>query len=632
MSSKLKPLYTCLMILVMIAPVSSQTTIKENKKTIQAAYPDKKCYAASEELNFEFEIRNGSLQVTENYRSVLFTPESDHSRYHTVFYDDYSEVKKIDCESDGRGKPAVNVIYTNYQSDGIFHDDLKLCAFQMDMDKNVNYEVSYTKLYNDPRLFTRFFFHDDYPIAEKTIRFIVPEWLHLEIKPVNFEGYQITETSKSGKKKEIVYTIKNAMSIPNETHAPGILKYLPHLLVFIKSYDNGHETVSLFNDHHDVYKWNHKLVSEVDNKEGDLKPILASIIKNEKDSFKVMEKIFYWVQDNVRYIAFEDGIMGYKPAGAGKVCNLLFGDCKGMANLTRTLLKMAGFDARLTWIGTDDIPYDNDLPTLAVYNHMICTVIFRGKKYFLDATESYIAINDYAERIQARPCMVENGKDYLREQIPDLSYERNLQREVYSLKIQDNQLIGSSQNTFSGETKTDFLRHFNDIRSGSVGQALDDYLTANNANLNVSHVSTSDLNERAIPLNINYSFVMKNSLVKNANNELFVFANKNKDLALLYFDSTRVCDYVFNSKYYIQTTCSIDAGAYLVKKVPAALLIDNAIFSFDLKYEQKAGSLVLNKTVKIKTGHLNKKDFALWNEAIKKARQFYDSPVILAKK
>lgn len=608
----------------------SQSNVKENKKIVQAFFPDKKCYALIQEQSFEFDLNDGNLRVEENFKSRLFTPESSHSRYQTVFYDDYSEVKKISCDADDRSKPEVNVIYTNYQSDGIFHDDLKLCAFQMQMSKNTVYDVNYTKHYNNPRFFTRVFFHEDYPILERTIRFSVPDWVQLEIKAVNFEGYEIIEHVKPGKKKEITYTVKNTMSIPNENHSPGILKYLPHLLVFIKSYDNGKETVSLFNSHQDVYKWNKKLLGEVNNKEEELKPILTSIIKNETDSFKMMEKIFYWVQDNVRYIAFEDGIMGYKPAPAEKVCNLLYGDCKGMANLTKTLLKMAGFDARVTWIGTDNIPYDNDLPTLAVYNHMICTTIFRGKKYFLDATESYIAINDYAERIQSRPCMIENGKEYIQEKIPDLNYERNLQKEIYTLKVDNNNLIGTSQTTYSGETKTDFLRRFNDMRSSNVKKALNDYFSSNS--FEVNNVTTSDLNDRAQLLNISYHFVMKNALVKNTDNELFIFPNKSRELGLLYFDSTRVCDYVFNSKYYIQSTGNIDAGAYQVKKMPAPLLIDNPVFSFDMKYEQKNGVLVLSKVVKIRTGYLNKKDFELWNEAILKARQFYDSPLVLAKK
>lgn len=615
---------------LVVCSLSVQSQKKEELKIIQDAFPNKKCYAFKQEQDYSFDIKNGELLVQEEFASVLFTPETNYSRYQTVFYDDFSEVKKINCSS----IPEVNVIYTNYQNDGIFHDDLKLCAFQMDMKKKITYEVSYTKLYKNPRLFTRVFFHEDYPILEKTITFKIPEWLKMEIMPINFSGYTITENKKqSGKSTEIKYTITKAAAIPNESHAPGILKYLPHLLIFIKSYEVDKQTVTLFRNHDDVYDWNKKLANQVENNEEELKPILANIIKNEKDSLKMLEKIFYWVQDNVRYIAFEDGIMGYKPAGASKVCNLLYGDCKGMANLTKTLLKMAGFDARLTWIGTDNIPYENNLPTLAVYNHMICTAFLKGKTYFLDATESYIALDDYAERIQSRPCMIENGATYTQQKIPDLSFERNLQKEVYNLRLQNSLLIGKSETVYNGEVKTDFLRSFNDMRSDNIEKAMTNYLTNNHQNLKVKSIKTSDINNRAAQLSISYDLELNNSVVQTTSNLLFVFVNKDKELATLDFDSTRVTDYVFNSKYFIDRTLNFEIpSGYQVSKLPSSLLVDKESFVFDLKIEQRANEVIMRKVVKIKNGYLQKKEFEEWNEAIEQARKFYNSPIVLTKK
>lgn len=151
---------------------------------------------------FEFDINNEKLQIEESFNSLFFTDDESASRYQYMYYDDYSEVK-ISCTADDRTVPAVNVIYTTYQNQGIFHDDLKICAFKMDMRKETNYKVKYTKEYNNARLFTRFFSHENYPIAEKTISFKVPNWLKIEIMPVNFNGYDIIEAKKEkGKKRK----------------------------------------------------------------------------------------------------------------------------------------------------------------------------------------------------------------------------------------------------------------------------------------------------------------------------------------------------------------------------------------------------------------------------------------------
>lgn len=78
-----------------------------------------------------------------------------------------------------------------------------------------------------------------------------------------------------------------------------------------------------------------------------LRPALAKIIANNTNDVDKIKAIYYWVQDKIRYIAYEDGYSGYIPASAQEVLANKYGDCKGMANLLTELLKLAGYDARL---------------------------------------------------------------------------------------------------------------------------------------------------------------------------------------------------------------------------------------------------------------------------------------------
>ena len=167
-----------------------------------------------------------------------------------------------------------------------------------------------------------------------------------------------------------------------------------------------------------------------------------------------IESIFYWVQDNIRYIAFEDGIMGFKPDAAQNVLKNKYGDCKGKANLLKEMLKLAGYDARLTWIGTSDLPYDYSLPSLAVDNHMICTVILNGKKYFLDGTEYFIALNDYSQRIQGKQVLIEDGKNYILDRVPVFPPERNKVKRITKLSLEADALNGNTSVEYNGESKT----------------------------------------------------------------------------------------------------------------------------------------------------------------------------------
>src|SRR5690606_20483038 len=126
-----------------------------------------------------------------------------------------------------------------------------------------------------------------------------------------------------------------------------------------------------------------------------------------------IKAIYYWVQDNIRYVAFEDGLAGFIPDNCQNVYQKLYGDCKGSANLLKEMLILAGFDARLVWIGTRDIiPLSASIPSIATSNHMIAAVEHNGDWLYLDGTTSFQPIGEYQDQIQGQETMIEGvGKD-----------------------------------------------------------------------------------------------------------------------------------------------------------------------------------------------------------------------------
>jgi len=124
-----------------------------------------------------------------------------------------------------------------------------------------------------------------------------------------------------------------------------------------------------------------------------------------------------------------------------------------MANLTKELLRSQGLDARLCWLGTNHIAYDYSTPSLAVDNHMICALIYKGKTYFLDATETYLGLNDYAERIQGRQVLIEDNDKYILTNVPTTTYMQNLDSEKRVLSIQGDGLTGTVTQEWRGEEK-----------------------------------------------------------------------------------------------------------------------------------------------------------------------------------
>ena len=136
-----------------------------------------------------------------------------------------------------------------------------------------------------------------------------------------------------------------------------------------------------------------------------------------------------------------------------------------MANLIKQMLTLAGFDARLTWIGTKRIAYDYSTPNLSVDNHMICTLIKDGQKIYLDGTESFNSLGSYAERIQGKQVLIENGEECIVATIPVQPASINKEQTNYELRIEGEQLIGKATKCFNGESRSNFLYRYNTLKN-----------------------------------------------------------------------------------------------------------------------------------------------------------------------
>src|SRR2546423_317640 len=104
-----------------------------------------------------------------------------------------------------------------------------------------------------------------------------------------------------------------------------------------------------------------------------IRETVAKITAGHANDLDKIKAIYYFVQDKIRYIAFEEGYSGYIPSSAQAVLDNKYGDCKGMANLLTEMLKLSGYDAHFTWIGTRAIPYPQSMLALCVNNHAITT-------------------------------------------------------------------------------------------------------------------------------------------------------------------------------------------------------------------------------------------------------------------
>jgi len=584
-------------------------------------------------LNAAPKAGEGKVKATVTNEMTL-VPVKDYIKFEDgLFYHDEMSMDNLKV-LDAQGKDAKpEKLCMPYQEESIFHSDLKVCVLKFAMkDKGLPYKISYQNNYRDIKFLTSFYFNHHIPAVERVIQFNVPSWLDLDLREFNFAGQGIEKSSvKEGDITKITFKYKDVQAYTREPQSPNHAISYPHLISVVKAYNENGSRQPYFESVKDVYGWYSSLCADIGNKPEELKAKVNELTFNKKTDVEKIESIFYWVQDNIRYIAFEDGIMGFKPDAAQNVYTKKYGDCKGKANLLKEMLKLAGYDARLTWIGTSDLPYDYTLPSLAVDNHMICTVNLNGKRYFLDGTEDYIALNDYAQRIQGKQVLIEDGKNHIIDKVPSFPADRNKQKKTLKITIDGDHLTGNGSVEYNGESKINVQRAYTSIKNNEKQQALSSFLKRGDENVTILNVKPSDFNDRQKPLQLNFDFKAANQITK-AGGELYIVMDWDKEFSALEIPADRKNDYEFNQKYYLTTqTELVIPDGYKVDYLPTAFKKATPYYSVEGSYTNKGKSILYTKIIAINKPILKKSEFAEWNNFIAEVNKFYNDQVVLKK-
>ncbi len=548
------------------------------------------------------------------------------------FYNDKKKIDNVSIYVNDSKKHGIVPKYEYYNSDGIFYSDARVCYFPLPLQKKGSTsEVVFKKTTLDPHYFTSVYFTDEQFIEEQEVKLVVPSWMKLEIKEFNFKNYKIQRSvTTSGDETTYTYTMKDLPAAISETSAPGPSYYMPHILVLCKSAEPKDEKLVYFNTVKEQYAWYQKLVKEIGNDENAIRQKTLEIIKGAATDEEKVKTIFQWVQDNIRYIAFENGIAGFKPEKAQEVLRKKYGDCKGMANLLTVMLHSIGLDARRCWIGTKHIAYDYSTPSLSVDNHMICAWMNKGKPVYLDATEKYIGFGEIAERIQNRQTLIENGNQYLLEKVPAATYLQNTASETRKFSIEGTSLKGHIRQTWKGENKEWMLSSLNDIKQDKQENALKQYLSKGLQNFEILNLKVNNINNYNEELQVEYDVVWKDALTTFGKESYLDIDNRRSFENSKIDDGKRKLPYWFSFKNNLvfETEIQVPAGT-IVTALPENLLIKQPGYSLTASYTQSAGKILYKREIILKNSELQPENFTQWNKDITQLADFYNQQIVI---
>jgi transglutaminase-like putative cysteine protease len=589
---------------------------------------------AKEEYRFVKGDKENPVQVKQTMETSYLCNDFRISIPIVEFYNKQIEVNDVNIWIDGDKVKGFSPNNDYYSVDGVFYSDARVCFFKLPLEKKGSIsKVKFEKTVLDPRYFTNIFFAESYYIEKKQVSIIVPKWMKVEIKEYNFNGYSISKEVNNKSDEDIfIYTITKAPMMKQEKQAPGATYIVPHLLIMSKYADAGGQTVTYFNTLADQYKWYRQLVNQIGNETTAIKTKAEEIIKGIVGDIEKVKALYQWTQDNIRYIAYEDGIAGFKPEKAQEVLRKKYGDCKGMGNLMAEMLKTIGLDGRLCWLGTNHIAYDYSTPSLGVDNHMICAWLYKGKTYYLDATEKYIGFGEIAERIQGRQVLIEDGDKYILQNIPVATQLQNTGYEKRTLQIEGNNLSGKVVQTWKGENKEWLLSQLHEIKKEKQEDALKEYLAEGNPSYQIRNLKIININDYNADLKIEYDLFFKDAVTA-FDKDLYLELDDRKDLGQLKFDiEKRKLPFEFHFKDHVvfETELLLPAGAKIAT-LPAALNIDRPGYSMSGQYILDKNKLTYRREIMLKRTRLTKDLFEGWNNDVTKLNEFYNNQLTITK-
>lgn len=522
---------------------------------------------------------------------------------------------------------------------GIFYDDSYYYSFDFPSVASRNRtQLAYRELQKDPRFISGFIFVSYLPQAKASYTIKTTKDVELVYRIVN-DPEKMIKFKKTEKGKNIVYewTAENVPSMKNEDQSPSIRYFAPHIVCYVKSYKVNGDKKTVLSDINDLYKWYYGFIKDLNQESSpQLTAIVEEIRQSSKTELDLVKNIFYWVQDNIQYIAFEQGMRGLIPHHGFYTCEKRYGDCKDMANLIVSMLQLAGVEAHHTWIGTRDLPYKySELPTPLVDNHMIATYISKsGQYYFLDATSDYTPFGYPSSMIQGKEALISKGPSAFEiKQVPVLDKEKNFMTDSMTIVLDNNMIAGSGTSSLMGYPKVFGGYELDRAEQDDVKKYVTKLLGKGSNKFFLDNYEVSDLLNRDKPTRLTYDFRIADYFQK-IDNEIYINLNLNKDFYNAFINKdTRRSPLESDYKYVKYESISLQIpDGYTVEYLPENAQHDGPLLGYQIAYEVKGSKVLFTKKIYLDYLLLEPARFEAWNESVKAVSEVYKESIILKKK
>ncbi len=229
-----------------------------------------------------------------------------------------------------------------------------------------------------------------------------------------FKAYQTAlqpEITDEGKHKVYKWKISQQKPLQEEEGSASDYNSLPHVSMSLDKF-------AYFGMQGDLTTWKTfgswiaTLYEGLDVLPPEREQFFRNLVKDAPNDREKVRLVYQYLQQNFRYVSIQLGVGGLKPFPASFTDQKKYGDCKGLSNYMRAVLKAIGIKSHVAIINAsyDATPVDPDFPANG-FNHVILCVPQPSDSLWLECTSSTIDFGELGTFTENRNALLltENG-------------------------------------------------------------------------------------------------------------------------------------------------------------------------------------------------------------------------------
>ncbi|RLD51500.1 MAG: hypothetical protein DRI94_05885 [Bacteroidetes bacterium] len=475
--------------------------------------------------------------------------------------------------------------------------------------------------------------HYDLSVEEETFTLITPDYdKELGVYYYVNDSTVLPEIRK--KDKKIIYHlhVENLPAVHYEVFNENISERTPVVKFAPVSFSVAGYTGS-YSSWTDYGKFIAKLNAGRDNIPQKTKDLLINMTRNIDNKREIVNMLYKYLQDKVRYVSIQKGIGGWQPIDAKSVDELSYGDCKALTNYMKSILKVVNIDSKYTLVhaGKNTPPLIPDFPSNQ-FNHAILCVPLDNDTVWLECTSQHFPSGYLGSFTDDRNVLIidkEKGAKIVHTPI----YNEN-----YNVKTRFCNAVLASDGTCSMNIDTDFKGFFYDEKYYSIYTKTHD--NQKKKLLEQLYFPTTDLKDFSYSETIDSLPVIHENISLNVLTYATKFENRLMFTAYLFSKENsyylkhckRKSPINIRRSYRTKDSVSIIIPeGYITGKLPEDIYLSSKFGNYYLKIEKQKNGIILTRIFTLFKGIYPSEDYPDLIDYYDKIKKYDLTKIVLIK-